>query len=382
MASTPVAHNGLDRALLELESLGLARPTNILLAEYLIALSAEGLVDAPTAAEISAAYNRLRYAAVPGEDDQVRAAAASLEQITARLRALSVEERAQLAQRILHRLPDRVDAAATEKSAELAGQPRSPVPPLASQPVPVGSGPAPSTPAPMLTNDANDFADDVPFVTASPKSGQSRWSRPWATVEGFGLCCLATFFCGYFLREASQVAIAKTSAGERRRDVWVSPEAWVETVRARGNDELTAQHYRTARLALELALACSDDDSSDRHADTLNALAWSYLFPDRDGVKNPPRALELVTKALALRRQAEYIDTEAEARYQLGNPSEAIRLEREALVRLQQTQRPGRQLTIELQMQLRKFQNAERALAAAKALPKAKSPSPAGTGTH
>jgi tetratricopeptide (TPR) repeat protein len=382
MASTQVAHNALDRALLELESLGLARPTNILLAEYLIALSAEGLVDAPAAAEISAAYNRVRYAAVPGEDDQVRAAAASLEQVAAHLRALPAEEREQLAQRILKRLPEPVDAAAAEKSAESARQPSSTPSPPASRPVPVASRPAPSTPLPTLTDDANDFAGGVPFVTASPKSGQSRWLRPWATVEVFGLCCLATFFCGYFFREASQVAFAKTAEGEHRRDVWVSPEAWVETIRARGNDELGAQHYRNARLALELALACSDDESSETHADTLNALAWSYLFPDQNGAKDPPRALELATKALAIRRQADYIDTAAEAHYQLGNPSEAVRLEREALVRVQQAQRPQPELTNEVERHLRKFRNAERDLAAAKTLPKTQSPSPTGTGTH
>jgi tetratricopeptide (TPR) repeat protein len=382
MASTQVTDNALDRALLELESLGLARPTNILLAEYLIALSAEGLLDATAVADISAAYNRVRYAAVPGEDDQTRAAAAPIEQIAVRLRDLPAEQREQLAQRIFKRLPEEVDVAATEKSTESSGQPSSPPSSLGSRPVPVASWPAPSTLAP--TDDVSGFPGGVPVVTASPKSATSRWSRPWTTVEGFGLCCLATFFCGYFLREASQVAFAKTSeASERRRDVWVSPEAWVATIQARGIDELGVQHYRTARLALELALACSDDESSDHHAETLNALAWSYLFPDQNGAKDPPRALELVTKALAIRRRPGYIDTAAEAHYQLGNPMEAVRLEREALVRAQRLP-PWRQLqlTNELKTQLLKFQNAERDLAAAKTLPKAQSPSPTGSPTH
>ncbi len=353
------------------------------MAEYLIALSAEGLLDASAAAEISAAYNRVRYAAVPGEDDQTRAAAASIEQIAVRLRDLPAEQREQLAQRILQRLPEQVDVAATEKSAESV-QPSSPPSSLASRPAPVASWPAPSTLAISRSDDANDFAGGKPFVTASPKSGPPRWRRPWATIEGFAICCLATFFCGYFFREASQVAFAKTSeGGERRRDVWVSPEAWVATIQARGIDELGVQHYRTARLALELALVCSDDESSDHHADTLNALAWSYLFPDQNGAKDPPRALELVTKALAIRRQPGYIDTAAEAHYQLGNPMEAVRLEREALVRVQRLP-PWRQvqLTNELKTQLLKFQNAERDLAAAKTLPKAQSPSPTGTPAH
>ncbi len=138
----------------------------------------------------------------------------------------------------------------------------------------------------------------------------------------------------------------------------MSPETWVETISDRGKDELGAQHFRTARLALELALACSDDETSDKHADTMNALAWSYLFPDTDGVKDVPRAMSLVTKSLAIRREATYLDTAAEAHYQLGNPAEAVRLEKEALVRARGARRT--QLVLEFERQLRKFESAQR----------------------
>ena len=58
LQSTRVTQTGLERGLAELETLGLIRPSNVLLAEYLRALTAEDVLDIATADQISAAYNR------------------------------------------------------------------------------------------------------------------------------------------------------------------------------------------------------------------------------------------------------------------------------------------------------------------------------------
>lgn len=356
MGTTPLLQNGLDRSLEKLDELGLTRPPNVLLAEYLAALTAAELLDGQAAAKVSAAFNRLRYSVVPEEDPEFREAVIALDAVAERLRAMSPQERERVCQSVLGRLP-------------LPGAARVPHSQDAS---PAGTEAAPSSAAPAAPERSNESSIDSLFepsgsrtqvVTAVPRNGVHHGVRPRlprVPMEVCALVALAVFFGGYFFRDAADKVVKTVSAGrpdaDRLRDVWVTPEAWVDTVRQYGIDESRNHHWRTARLALELALASSDADLKTQHG-TLNALAWSYLFPDEDGVTNPQRALELANRAIQIERAPGYLDTAALAYFQLGKISDAVRLQREALVRVNLS---GTPLWSELSDRLKKFEDAER----------------------
>ncbi len=100
LESTHVAQNGFERGLAALAQLGLVRPANVLLAEYLAALTAEEILDATTAERLSAVYNRVRYSAVSADDPELQEAVATLESVAARLTAWSADERRQVVRRV------------------------------------------------------------------------------------------------------------------------------------------------------------------------------------------------------------------------------------------------------------------------------------------
>jgi tetratricopeptide (TPR) repeat protein len=351
MTTTPASQNGLDRALEGLEELGLARPANVLLAEYLAAWTAAELLDAELAAKVSHAYNRLRYSFVPEDDAELREAVVALDAVAERLRGMNPEERARVCQNVLSSLP---------QSGVLFVRPSAEAPPATTNPV--GSSAAQvarETPhEPSLDSLFEPSGARTQLVTAVPRNAPPR-KRPGVPLEVCAVVALAVFFGGWFGRDAAE-AVAKTLAWdepESRRGVWIRPEVWVETIRQRGDAEMKNQHWRTARLALELALACSDGDKKPQH-ELLNSLAWSYLFPDEDGVTNPQRSLELANRAIELDRSPAYLDTAALAHFQLGQLSEALRLQREALVRANAF--TGNALWRELAGRLKMFEEAAR----------------------
>jgi tetratricopeptide (TPR) repeat protein len=349
MGTTPALHNGLDVALEKLEKLGLTRPPNVLLAEYLAALTAAELLDSQPAAKVSDAFNRLRYSVVPEEDPEFREAVIALDAVAERVRAMSPEDRDRVCQIVLSRLP-------------LPGAERVPHSRDAS---PEGTVAAPSSGGPAATEGSNESNIDGLFaasgsrtraVTTMPRNGL-RPRLPRVPLEVCAIIALVVFFGGYFSRDAADKVLKSVSSDSPNpgliRDVWVTPETWVETVRLRGIDEMHNHNLRTSRLALELVLACSDAD-----ANTLNTLAWIYLFPDEDGVTNPQRSLQLVNRAIEIERSPAYLDTAAEAYFQLGKLPEALRLQREALVRIDNVS--GNRLWRDLSERLKKFEDAER----------------------
>jgi tetratricopeptide (TPR) repeat protein len=215
----------------------------------------------------------------------------------------------------------------------------------------------------------SDRADG--FVPSLSPTNRRRPGVPRVPLEFCALAILATFFIGYFFRDAANKFVEAGSGNEREHAAkpgFKSPGAWIATVRAVGEDELRMQHYGKARQALEFALSYSEHEDPT----SLNELAWSYVNPDDQGTTNPQRALDLITRALTLDRRPELLDTAAEAHFQLGNFSEAIRLEQEALTRaaegrgpaLEQFKSPGR-IRFFLEKQLLKFQDGERTHAAA-----------------
>jgi hypothetical protein len=271
-----IAQNRLGQALTQLETLGLRRPANVLLAEYLSALTAEGVLDVATAEQVCAAFNGVRYSSVPVDDAQLSEAIASLEQVGARFAAMTPEERQQLAERVcgLVQLP------AIAQQNHIG--PRNQIDCEAGE----GAGSPP------------EFSDQLDrFVSSSPPANRRRSPLPRVSLQLCGLAVLATFFGGYFFREAIN---KRAGAGD---------------------------DFSNARV-LELVVAYAPDNPM-----ALNDLAALYLIPDeRGGTSRPLRALDLAERALDFSREPLILDTAAEAQFQCGNIREAIRLEQESLI--------------------------------------------------
>ncbi len=358
MSSTQVAHSDLDRAFIRLESLLLNRPPHVLLAEYLSALTAEEVLDADGAAHLLTTSNGLRYSALPVDDSQVGEAVASLTQITDRLAAMNPEERGQIAQRVRDRIQrPGAEQPPNPEREHVTVAPQTFVPPARH------NHSIRQSPSVITIGDE----DDLPFelsgpraavVTSLPQTNRRRATLPRVSLELAALIALATFFGGYFLRDAAnKVADASalpapftTAVGDEKGQTRTT---WLDTVRAVGDREAQAANYGKARQALELALTYSQTDDET----LLNNLAWYYLLPDKSGT-NPQRALVLVNRALKLQRRSEFLDTAAEAHFQLGDFPAAIRLENEAISAAPEQGGVRNQLQ-ELKQRLQKFQTAE-----------------------
>ena len=68
-------------------------------------------------------------------------------------------------------------------------------------------------------------------------------------------------------------------------------------------------------------------------APLLNNLAWFYATSEDAGLRDPKKAVELATKAVAITRQrnASIVDTLAEAYFAAGDKDKAVEYERKAL---------------------------------------------------
>jgi hypothetical protein len=171
-----IAQNRLGQALTQLETLGLLRPANVLLAEYLSALTAEGVLDVATAEQVCAAFNSARYSSVPVDDAQLSEAIASLERVGARLAAMTPEDRQQLAERVCSLVQLPAVAQQSHIGDCEAGE---------------GAGSPP------------EFSDPLDrLVSSSPPANRRRSPLPRVSLQLCALAVLATFFGGYFFSEA------------------------------------------------------------------------------------------------------------------------------------------------------------------------------------
>ncbi|MCP4745745.1 MAG: tetratricopeptide repeat protein [Desulfobacteraceae bacterium] len=93
-----------------------------------------------------------------------------------------------------------------------------------------------------------------------------------------------------------------------------------------GNIYFEANHHRKAVYAWEQALKLFPDN-----AEIMNSLAWVLAITEDQKIADPVRALELVSKAVNLKRASHILDTYAEALYLNGRIEEAIKIEEEAI---------------------------------------------------
>jgi hypothetical protein len=374
--STHVAQNGFERGLATLAQLGLVRPANVLLAEYLAALTAEEILNATTAERLSAVYNRVRYSAVSADDPELQEAVATLESVAARLTAWSADERRQVLRRVRARLPLPPTDDGLERETACLSDARTPIPPTRhanadrhSSPQSRAAHPSPRPHIePASTNtafgDVSNPLDEFDALPVAPAAAATtrRVGLPRLSLELAAVVGLATFFSGYLVRDAFRKTVEVADevgggSGEHLtlNDAWKDQGAWVHGVRARGDQDAEARHFQKARLELELVHAYVPRDAA-----VLNDLAALYLTRDESGRTDPTRALELIERALTITRQPTILDTAAEAHFQCGHIDEAIRLERESLSKeLAWSNASAGQFRQYRQQQLERFREAE-----------------------
>lgn len=92
-------------------------------------------------------------------------------------------------------------------------------------------------------------------------------------------------------------------------------------------DMLAGQkHYGEAVAAYEKSLSFQADNP-----EVLNNLAWLWLTAEKEGWRDPVRALDLARRAAAISERSHILDTLAEAQWQNGESAQAVATERRAL---------------------------------------------------
>jgi tetratricopeptide (TPR) repeat protein len=361
LESTQVARSGLERGLAELEALGLTRPSHVLPAEFLRALTAEGVLDAVTADRVAATYNRVRYSAAADDDPEVCEAVAALNRVAERLAAMSPLDRRQIAAQVCERMQLLPAAPLLERDTEPLGSACKTAVARSRQPQEARRNQIAHATVENGVGSA-ELSDPLDtFVAESSAATRQRSARPRVPVELSAVVALVTFFGGYFFRDGVNKTVDVGDDGASNsgpnyvsaRDAWKNTQLWVEGVHFRAYEEARLQRYGKARLAFELALAYTPDSSS-----LLNDLASLHLTPDEAGRTNPKRALELAEQALEYSRLPAILDTAAEAQFQCGNLREAIRLEGESLTKAFDSGEDNSDFRTYREKQLKKFQDA------------------------
>ncbi|HEV8004262.1 MAG TPA: hypothetical protein VGP63_30635 [Planctomycetaceae bacterium] len=373
LESTQATQTDLQRGLNELEMLGLMRPSNVLFAEYLRALTADDVVDVATAAKLSAAYNRARYSPVSEDDPQLRDAVEALERVAAGVAAMPAQSRKQLARSLSERLISTSVEPMLERETDALNACVTPVPATRTNRVLQKHGPTPRDTTPGKTRERSErpsrsFAQDDLMAAFAPSFLRRIASLPRVSLVFSALAAVATFGGGYFLH---LLAPSRPAMSEKRPEMSDAPlggrnlnapaatnlvphaKLLLDGVRSRAVEEMRARHYGKARLGLELVLAYSPDNPY-----VLNDLALIYLTPSQDGTADPKRALQLIERALQLTREPAVLDTAAEAQFQCGNLHDAISLEDESMANAFEPDDENDDFRTHRLNQLQKFQGA------------------------
>jgi hypothetical protein len=383
MESRQVGRSGLERGLAELQALGLVRPANVLLSEYLFALTAEDVLDVATAERVSAAYNRAKYSVAADDYPDVREAVASLDRVAQRLAAQSPQDRQQIAKRIQDRIPTQPAEQLAERETEsLAGGSKTAPPPQRSpQSARRHQDTRSGVEQAICSLESSDTNGPLASPAAAPPATGKRSRSPRISLALAAVAALVTFIGGYFFRDAvNKLPVVGTdgaSYGSEEpgaRDPWKDLELWLNGIRSPADEEARSRQDDRAKCAIPVSLVrrCGALDRlgyelgiayEPNNASVLNDLASMYL-EDRT---NPKRALELAKRALDLTRKTAFLDTAAEAQYRCGNVREAIRLEQESLTKTVASAGDDQEFRQYRESQLKKFQDAEQIRTAAQA---------------
>jgi hypothetical protein len=261
LESTEMVRSGLERGLAELEALGLVRPANVLLSEYLSALTAENVLDVATAERVSAAYNRAMYSAAAADSRDVREAVTSLDRIAQRLAALSPQDRQQIAKRIQDRIQSQPAEQLAERETEsLAGGWKTGAPPKRSpQSTRRHRDTRSSVEQALCSLESSDA--NGPLASPVPPATRKRLLSPRVSLALSAVAALVTFFGGYFFRDnVNKLAVVGTdgaSFGSEElgaRDPWKDLELWLNGIRWRADEAARSQHDDKAKCAAPVGL--------------------------------------------------------------------------------------------------------------------------------
>jgi hypothetical protein len=351
MASIAAAPSALQARLRELEDFGLGRPVNVLFSEYVTVLVAQGVIDAATSERMSFAFYTAHYGDLNAEAASYIETVARLEGVTAQLAAMPAKERLELSERVkrdLRTLSGNVARSAITQ-LPIAAEPAWEAPPIAAAD---GLWDAELSPS-------NESSDDglIRSVPVDLDSKRRRRRRPTLLIPA----ALGLFIAGYASHKVVDRSLDRHGNGissaqattKNLKDVRDDSPSKEETLRKWAVAEAKLQHDEEAKLTYELLLAYRPEDAL-----TLNNLAWLYLTTEDPAVHNPERGLELARRAIHQQRSAVYLDTAAEAYFQTGNPEEAVKLEKEALLQPQKFAGFQQQLESTLSQQLQKFEAA------------------------
>jgi tetratricopeptide (TPR) repeat protein len=356
----PAAQNALATSLEEFERLGLVRPASVLVTEYLGALTAEHVIDAETACRTLAAYHRERYGDLHRNESEEAAAIENLRAAAAAFGSLPLAERQSLARQIASRLQPQPVAGAALHVPGPAIDPESlrGTGPLGLSNAAIGT----ITHEPTDPSNA-DSSHEPGLAPESEERGGRRILRIRSVpLETAILVGLGLIVFGYVFRNGIDRTIgpnrAETPANGRPRtvprDVWNQEDYWAHNLRRRAEHLAALRQDQKAKLAYELLVADVPRDSV-----ALNNLAWLYLTTSDSSLRNPQRGLELALRAVELSRAPQILDTAAEARFQTGEPAEAVKLEQEAIDTLPRFAGfEDKRFTELLQQHLETFQNA------------------------
>jgi hypothetical protein len=319
MASIAAAPSALQARLRELEDFGLGRPANVLFSEYVTVLVARAVIDAATSEQMSFAFYAAHYGDLNVEAASYIETVARLNGVTAQLAAMPANERLDLSERVQRDLRTLSGNAACSAMTKVL---------VAPEP----AWEAPSIAAADGLWDA-ELIRSVPVYSANSDSRRRRRRRLNLLIPA----ALGLFFAGYAScklvdsepRKVTAISSdqATTKNPENVRDDPLSKE---QTLQKWAVAEARQKHDQEAKSAYEHLLAYRPKDAL-----TLNNLAWLYLTTEDPAVHNPERGLELAMRAIHQQRSATYLDTAAEAYFQTGNPVEAVKLEKEALLQTQ-----------------------------------------------
>jgi hypothetical protein len=352
MASIAAAPSALQTRLRELEDFGLGRPANVLFSEYVTVLVAQGVIDAATSERMSFAFYTAHYGDLNAEAASYIETVARLKGVTAQLAAMPANERLELSERVKRDLRTLSGNAARSAITKL---PIAPEPAWDAPPIAAADGLWDADPPP-----SNEFWDEglIRSVPVDLDSKRRRRRRLNLLIPAVLL-----FVAGYVSHKLVDRRLDRHDNGissdqattKNPEDVRDEPLSKEQTLYKWAVAEAGLRHDQEAKLAYEHLLAYRPQD-----ARTLNNLAWLYLTTKDPAVHNPERGLELAMRAIHQQRAAVFLDTAAEAYFQTGNPEEAVKLEKEALL---QTQRfvlfkRGPDLESTLSQQLQKFEAA------------------------
>ena len=291
LESTQVARSGLERGLAELEALGLIRPSHVLPAEYLRALTTEGVLDAATADQVAAAYNRVRYSAAADDDPEVCEAVEALE---SGRRAPGRHEPVQIGSKSRRTFASGFNCCLPRHSLSVTPSPWAAMQNRSCTIAAASSRRRRNRIAHATVENAvgsADLSDPLdPFVPnrlpplANVRCGRGFRSN-WSAVVA-----LVTFFGGYFFRDGVNKTVevgddGASSSGPNQvsaRDAWKNTGLWVDGIHFRADEEARSQRYGKARLAYELLLAYAP-----RNASAAQQPRLSLPDPRRTGDDQP-----------------------------------------------------------------------------------------------